>query len=108
MAARPRKQFARDANIRHDLAASVGGAILQVLRTVVQELTHTALSRRRAEAALPLFGLQCQWAWGLNPFELKPAGHRISKDFSVRPMRKGYVPDGEENSCFILAETLGR
>ena len=108
MEARPRKQFARDANILHDLAASVGGAILQVLCTVVQELTHTALSRRRAEAALPMFELQCQRAWGLNPFDSKRAAHRINKGFCARPMPKGYLRDSKENACFILAETLRR
>jgi hypothetical protein len=108
MAARPRKQFARDANILHDLAASVGGAILQVLRTVVQELTHTAPGRRRAEAALPLFQLQRKRAWGLNPFDSKRAAHRISKGFCARPMPKGYLRDNKENACFILAATLRR
>jgi hypothetical protein len=108
MAARPRKQFARNANILYDLAAGLDAAILQVVRTVVQELTHTALGRRRAEAALPLLEPQPPRAWGLSPFDLKPDGYRNSKEFSSRPMRKGYLPDGEDNFCFVLAETLRR
>ena len=30
----------------------------------------------------------------------------MSNKLSARPMRKGYVLGGEENSCFILAESL--
>src|SRR5262245_54273137 len=108
MAARPRKQFARDANILSELAAGVGGTIIQVLRTVIKELTHMALSRRRAEYVLPFVELQRQRACSSNPFRSKRAVHCISKRLCASPSPKGYLGDGKANHVFIPVENVGR
>ena len=116
-APRPRKQFALDTNILYDLAEGLDaahtlrevlqerGAILQVPPTVIQELTHAMLTLKPTEAAVPLRALQNLQAWGLNAFDLKLVGHGISQAFCTRLIRKGHLPEGEENDGFIVAES---
>jgi hypothetical protein len=43
--------------------------------------------------------------WKILPWDLVPAGHAITGEFSKKLIRKGYLPEGEFNDGCILAET---
>lgn len=112
-----KKQLALDTNILLDLAEEKDfahtfkdffierGYSLRVPPTVVQELTHFALIKRCSETPFALKSLEEMRDWGILPWDLIPAGHAITAEFSSKLIRKGYLPEGEFNDGLILAET---
>lgn len=112
-----KKQLALDANILFDLAQEKDfahtfrevlqekGYFLKVPPTVVQELTHYALVKKCAETAFALKALEQMRTWGILPWDLIPAGHAITEQFSQSLIRKGFLPEGEFNDGLIIAET---
>ena len=57
------------------------------------------------QSMLALKALQQMRSWGITPFDLIPAGHAITEQFSNALIRKGFLPEGEFNDGLILAET---
>ena len=117
MAAMAKKQLALDTNILFDLAEEMDfahffreffqgrGYSLRVPPTVVQELAHYATVKNCAQSPFALKALQQMKPWGILPWDLIPTGHAITAEFSGKLIRKGYLPEGEFNDGFILAET---
>jgi predicted nucleic acid-binding protein len=117
MAAMAKRQLTLDTNILFDLAEQRDfahffreffqkrGYSLRVSPTVVQELAHFAVNKQCAETPIALKALQQMKSWRIVPWDLISAGHAITSEFSGKLIRKGYLPEGEFNDGFILAET---
>jgi predicted nucleic acid-binding protein len=111
------KCFALDANILFDLAEDQDyahtlrevlqerGAVLQVPPTVIQELVFAAQALRGKHDQIAFRALGSMRDWNLVPIELAPVQHGIAREFVRRLIRRGYLPQTEENDGLILAET---
>jgi DNA-directed RNA polymerase specialized sigma54-like protein len=112
----PQKRFALDANILFDLAEEKDyahtlrevlqelGAFLEVPPTVIQELVFAAHSMAGRQGQTARVALQSMRSWNLIPIKLLPIEHGIAKAFAERLIRKGYLPENEENDGLLLAE----
>jgi hypothetical protein len=97
-----KKQFALDSNLLFDLAAEMDFA--HTFREVYQERGYYARVKQCAETPLALKALQEMRGWHLTPFDLRPAGHGIAEQFSLKLMGAGLLPEDEFNDGLILAE----
>lgn len=117
MAGLQKKLLAIDTNILFDLAQENDfahtfsevfqerGYFIKVSPTAFQELVHYATVRKCAESSTALKALQQMKGWGIFPFDLSPAEHAIAAAFSSRLIGKGFLPEGEINDEYFLAET---
>jgi DNA-directed RNA polymerase specialized sigma54-like protein len=113
----PKKRFALDANILFDLAEEKDyahtlrevlqelGAFLEVPPTVIQELVFAAQTMPGPQGQTAGIVLQSLLSWKLIPIPLRPIEHGIAMAFAERLIRKGYLPENEENDGLLLAES---
>lgn len=113
----PQNKFALDTNVLLDLAAENEAAWEVVERshqrrvgllvppTVVQELAFAASKPGHRVQALSLVALSSLRSWGILPYDLKSVGHGLTDVFAQKLVDKGFLPEGELNDGYILAET---